>query len=212
MVATAATLDLDPATIARAEHIDLPQRRTGVRRFALPLPADQSRQRGARWRAAAAAGPQPRRADRPRLATRCNLQIQFWTSRGFAVVDVDYGGSTGYGRAYRSLLDGHWGILDVEDCIAAARHLAERGQADPAGWRSAAAAPAATPRSARSRSTTCFRPAPPTTASATSRRSPRDTHKFESRYLDRLVGPWPEAAEIYRERSPIHHASGCRAR
>ena len=84
-----------------------------------------------------------------RASPALNLQIQFWTSRGFAVVDVDYAGSTGYGRAYRSLLDGKWGVLDVEDCIAAARHLAHRARPTRSGLRSAAAAPAAIPRCAR---------------------------------------------------------------
>ena len=144
-----------------------------------------------------------------RASPALNLQIQFWTSRGFAVVDVDYAGSTGYGRAYRSLLDGQWGIADVEDCVAAARHLAaDRHGRSRTGLRSAAAAPAATPRCARSPSTTCFRAGASWYGIGDLEALLRDTHKFESRYLDRLVGPWPEAAAIYRARSPIHHVDG----
>jgi len=134
-----------------------------------------------------------------------HVGYQLFTSRGFAVVDVDYGGSTGYGRAYRRRLDGQWGIVDVEDCVAAARHLAERGQVDPARL-------AIRGGSAGGYTTLCaltFRDDFAAGASyygvADAAALARDTHKFESRYLDRLIGPWPEAEDLYRERSPIHH-------
>jgi dipeptidyl aminopeptidase/acylaminoacyl peptidase len=132
------------------------------------------------------------------------MGYQFFTSRGFAVVDVDYGGSSGYGRAYRQRLEGQWGIVDVDDCVAAARHLAELGEVDPARL-------AVRGGSAGGWTTLCaltFRDDFAAGASyygvADAEALARDTHKFESRYLDRLIGPWPEAAELYRQRSPIH--------
>ncbi|MFO1035412.1 MAG: S9 family peptidase [Geminicoccaceae bacterium] len=143
-----------------------------------------------------------------RASAAFSLAIQFWTSRGFAVVDVDYGGSTGYGRAYRRLLDGTWGIVDVEDCVAAVRHLAAEAAVD--GDRVAIRG-----GSAGGYTTLCaltFTDAFKAGASAYGigdlEALARDTHKFESRYLDRLIGPWPEAAEVYRARSPIHHVDG----
>lgn len=139
-----------------------------------------------------------------RASPAFNLQIQFWTSRGFAVVDVDYGGSTGYGRTYRRLLDGQWGIVDVVDCIAAARHLAETGRADPERL-------AIRGGSAGGYTTLCaltfhdvFKAGASAYGIGDLEALARDTHKFESRYLDRLVGPWPERQDLYRERSPIH--------
>jgi dipeptidyl aminopeptidase/acylaminoacyl peptidase len=121
------------------------------------------------------------------------------------VVDIDYAGSTGYGRAYRSLLDAQWGILDVEDCIAAARHLAANGLADPGRL-------AIRGGSAGGYTTLCALTFHDAFAAGASwygigdlEALVRDTHKFESRYLDKLVGPWPDMAELYRARSPIHH-------
>jgi dipeptidyl aminopeptidase/acylaminoacyl peptidase len=143
----------------------------------------------------------------PTSATSATLSyaIQFWTSRGFAVVDVNYGGSTGYGRAYRERLKGTWGIVDVDDCVNAARWLAERGQVD--GNRMAIRG-----GSAGGYTTLCavtFRDVFAAGASyygvADAGALARDTHKFESRYLDGLIGPWPEAESIYEERSPIFH-------
>ena len=92
------------------------------------------------------------------------LGIQYWTSRGFGVVDVNYGGSTGYGRAYREQLDGNWGIVDLDDCEAAARWLADQGRVDPERLASGAARPAATRRWRCWRSATPSRPVPATTA------------------------------------------------
>jgi len=146
----------------------------------------------------------PTSAARPSL----DLAKQFWTSRGFAVVDVNYAGSTGYGRPYRERLAGRWGVADVDDCVAAARHLAESGVVD--GDRLAIRG-----GSAGGYTTLCalaFRDAFAAGAShygvADCEALARDTHKFESRYLDGLIGPYPEAADLYRRRSPIHHTDG----
>jgi dipeptidyl aminopeptidase/acylaminoacyl peptidase len=138
-------------------------------------------------------------------------EVVYWTSRGIGVVDVNYGGSTGFGRAYRERLDGAWGIVDVEDCIAAALHLAREGEAD--GGRLAIHG-----GSAGGYTTLCalaFHDAFAAGASyygvADAETLATDTHKFESRYLDRLIGPYPEARDTYRERSPIHSADRIRA-
>ena len=138
-----------------------------------------------------------------------DLGRQFFTSRGLAVVDVDYGGSSGYGREYRRRLEGQWGVVDMEDCANAARWLAEQGLVD--GERLAIRG-----GSAGGYTTLCaltFRDDFAVGASyygvADVEALATDTHKFESRYLDRLIGPYPEARDLYRARSPIHHASRC---
>ena len=137
-----------------------------------------------------------------------NLSVQFWTSRGFAVVDVDYGGSTGYGRAYRQLLDGAWGIVDVDDCCAAAEWLAHNGRCDPQRMviRGGSAGGFTTLAALAFRTT--FKAGASHYGVADLEALARDTHKFEARYLDGLVGPYPEDAARYRERSPIHHTEG----
>ena len=134
------------------------------------------------------------------------LAVQFWTTRGFAVVDVNYGGSTGYGAAYRRLLRGAWGVVDREDCEAAARHLAARGDVDPARL-------AIRGGSAGGYTALCalaFGRVFTAGASYYGVSDPaalaRDTHKFESRYLDALIGPWPGRADLYEQRSPIRAA------
>jgi len=134
-----------------------------------------------------------------------NLGIQYWTSRGFAVVDVDYGGSSGYGRAYRQLLDGEWGIVDVEDVIAAARHLADAGKVDPRRIAiHGGSAGGFTVLAALSQSDV-FAAGGDFYGVADLGALARDTHKFESRYLDGLIGPWPAAKAVYEARSPISH-------
>ncbi len=129
--------------------------------------------------------------------------VQFWTSRGFAVVDVNYGGSTGYGRVYRESLRGRWGIVDVEDCAAAAEALAARGEADPGKLliRGGSAGGYTTLAALAFRDT--FAAGASHYGVADLAALARDTHKFESRYLDRLVGAYPERADLYRERSPL---------
>jgi len=135
-----------------------------------------------------------------------NLKIQYWTSRGFAVLDVNYGGSTGYGRAYRRLLDARWGIVDTEDCAAGARWLGEQGLADRSRM-------AISGGSAGGYTTLCALTFMEVFSAGASyygigdlEALAHDTHKFESRYLDRLVGRWPEDREVYRARSPLCHA------
>ena len=131
---------------------------------------------------------------------------QYWTSRGIAVLDINYGGSTGYGRRYRERLDGQWGVVDVNDCINGARFLAERGLVD--GNRLAITGGSAGGYTALCALT--FRAQFKAGAShfgiGDLEALVRDTHKFESRYLDRLIGPYPDHRDVYAERSPIHHA------
>ena len=135
-----------------------------------------------------------------------SVNVQYWTSRGFGVVDVNYGGSTGFGRAYRDLLKGAWGVVDVADCLAAARWLAEQGRVD--GTRLAIRGGSAggyTTLAALARKDTPFAAGADHYGVADLEALAADTHKFESRYLDGLVGPYPEARDVYVERSPIHH-------
>jgi dipeptidyl aminopeptidase/acylaminoacyl peptidase len=134
------------------------------------------------------------------------LDIQYLTSRGFAVANVNYGGSTGYGRAYRELLNGNWGVVDVEDCIAVARHLVDGGAVDPERiCINGASAGGFTTLACLARKETPFEAGGDYFGVADLEALAIDTHKFESRYLDRLIGPYPEQRELYRERSPIHH-------
>lgn len=137
-----------------------------------------------------------------------NLAVQYWTSRGIAVVDVDYGGSTGYGRAYRQLLHGAWGVVDVDDACSAATWLAEQGLVD--GKRLAITGGSAggfTVLAALANRHT-FNAGASYYGVADLGALARDTHKFEARYLDGMVGPWPEAQALYVERSPLSHING----
>ena len=138
-------------------------------------------------------------------STALDMEIQFWTSRGFAVVDVNYGGSTGYGREYRRRLERNWGVVDVDDCINAALYLTARGLVDKrqlaidggsaGGYTTLAAL---TFRDTFSAGASYY-------GVSDLESLARDTHKFESRYLDTLVGSLsPGDAAIYRERSPIN--------
>ena len=142
----------------------------------------------------------------PTAATSTALawEIQYWTSRGFAVLDVNYGGSSGYGRAYRQRLEGQWGIVDVDDCANGARYLVEQGRVD--GERLAIRG-----SSAGGYTTLCaltfrniFKAGASYYGISDLEALAKETHKFEARYLDRLVGPYPERQDIYRQRSPIH--------
>jgi len=135
-------------------------------------------------------------------------EIQYWTSRGIGVVDVNYGGSTGYGREYRKRLNDQWGIVDVQDCVNATRYLASRGQADAErlGIRGGSAGGYTTLCALAFTNT--FKVGASYFGVSDLELLAKDTHKFESRYLDKLVGPYPERRDIYRARSPIDHVDG----
>jgi dipeptidyl aminopeptidase/acylaminoacyl peptidase len=134
------------------------------------------------------------------------LGLQYWTSRGFAIVDVNYAGSTGYGRDYRDALRGAWGVADVEDCMAAARWLAQQGRVDPARLCiRGGSAGGYTTLAALAQVDTPFAAGADHFGLADLEVIARETHKFESRYLDSLIAPYPEGREVYRQRSPIHH-------
>ena len=140
--------------------------------------------------------------------TELDLEKAFFTSRGIGVVDVDYGGSTGYGRPYRESLRGQWGVVDVEDCVAAARGLVDAGRADgdrlvirggsAGGWTVLAALTG----------TAAFAAGASYYGVAELVRFAQDTHDFESRYLDGLIGPLPESLALYEERAPLSHVDG----
>ncbi|TQV75590.1 S9 family peptidase [Aliikangiella marina] len=136
-----------------------------------------------------------------------NPSIQFWTNRGFAVVDVNYGGSTGYGKEYRETLSHQWGIVDVEDCIAAAKFLVEQGQADEKALLIRGG-------SAGGYTTLCALTFHDVFAAGMSRYGvadlealASDSHKFEARYLDKMIGEYPKEKALYQARSPIHHTA-----
>ena len=142
----------------------------------------------------------------PTSAARSYMQlsIQYWTSRGFAIVDVNYGGSTGYGRDYRQRLNGQWGVIDTVDCINAARYLADQGEIDDQRLIIRGG-------SAGGYTTLCaltfhdlFSAGASYYGVADVEALTTDTHKFESRYLDSLIGPYPEMKDLYHARSPIH--------
>ncbi|MBN1886652.1 MAG: S9 family peptidase [Thermoflexales bacterium] len=140
-------------------------------------------------------------------STTLDPAIQYWTSRGIAVLDVNYGGSTGYGRAYRQRLKEQWGIVDVDDCVNGARYLVERGEVD--GSRLAIRGGSAGGYTTLAALT--FREVFKAGASyygvSDLEALARETHKFESRYLDGLVGPYPQRRDLYLARSPIHHTA-----
>jgi len=140
-----------------------------------------------------------------------NLARQYWTSRGFALLDVNYGGSTGYGRAYRQRLNGNWGIVDVDDCANGARYLVEQGLADGDRLiiRGGSAGGYTTLCAITNRDV--FKAAASHYGISDAEALAQETHKFESRYLDNLIGPYPASRDIYMKRSPIHAADRCTA-
>jgi dipeptidyl aminopeptidase/acylaminoacyl peptidase len=158
-------------------------------------------------------------AERPPLRVICHggptshtsphldIETQFFTQRGIGVVDVNYRGSTGYGREYRRQLDGRWGEIDWRDCIAAARFLADEGAADPERmWVEGGSAGGYVVLCALVFEPTAFAAGVSYFGVADAEALALETHKFESRYLDAMIGPYPERRDLYRERSPVHYA------
>ncbi len=197
-----ASFDVDPAYFSEAEPIEYPTagQRTAHALFYPPRNPDFEAPHGELPPLLVLIHGGPTAAAQSAL----NLSIQYWTSRGFAVLDVNYGGSTGYGRAYRERLEGEWGIVDVADCVHGARYLVEQGLVD--GERLAIRG-----GSAGGYTTLCaltfhdvFKAGASYYGVADLEALAQETHKFESRYLDSLVGPYPEEQERYHERSPIH--------
>ena len=144
-------------------------------------------------------------------STTLKLEVQYWTSRGIAVLDVNYGGSTGYGTAYRRRLNGQWGIVDVDDCVNGTRYLVERGEVDGSRLiiRGGSAGGYTTLAALAFRDV--FKAGASYYGLSELETFVKDTHKFESRYLDSLIGPYPERRDLYIERSPINsvHRVSC---
>lgn len=197
------SVDLDPAYVSRAEAISFPTTDGAIAHafYYPPTNPDFAGSDGELPPLIVWSHGGPTGASSPALL----LGRQFWTTRGFAIVDVNYRGSVGFGRAYRQALVGRWGEIDTEDCIAAAHYLVAQGLADPDRL-------AIRGGSAGGYTTLCaltFHDVFATGASyfgvADLGALAEETHKFESRYMDSMIGPYPEAIELYRARSPIHH-------
>jgi dipeptidyl aminopeptidase/acylaminoacyl peptidase len=141
-----------------------------------------------------------------------NLDVQYWTSRGFCVADVDYRGSVGYGRRYRDALRGRWGEVDLDDVVACAHFLADSGRVDPARMAiRGGSAGGYTTLAALTMRPGVFTAGASHYGVADLGALAAETHKFESRYLDSLVAPWPSGADVYAERSPINHVDALEA-
>jgi len=134
-----------------------------------------------------------------------DMEIQYWTTRGIGVLDVNYGGSTGYGREYRQRLNGQWGVVDVDDCINGAKYLVARGQADGERLLITGGSAGGYTTLAALTFRKVFR-AGASHYGISDQVALLDSHKFESRYNDSLIGPYPERKDLYIERSPIHFA------
>ena len=136
------------------------------------------------------------------VSNKLDLMIQYWTSRGFALLNVNYGGSTGYGRQYRERLNGQWGIVDVEDCVNGAIYMVNEVDGDRLIIRGASAGGYTTLCALTFRDT--FKAGADYYGVSDLEAMRKETHKFESRYLDRLIGPYPECRDLYQTRSPIN--------
>jgi dipeptidyl aminopeptidase/acylaminoacyl peptidase len=200
------SIDIDSTTISKPQTIEFPT--TGnTTAFAFYYPPRN-------------AGYQPMPDEKPPLlvmshggptsatAPVLSARIQYWTSRGIAVLDVNYGGSTGYGTDYRRRLNGRWGIVDVDDCAAGALYLVQRGLADPNRLAITGGSAGGYTTLAALAFRDVFRAGASHYGVSDLAALATDTHKFESRYLDGLVGPYPVRKDVYEARSPIHHVAG----
>jgi dipeptidyl aminopeptidase/acylaminoacyl peptidase len=203
VVRAASSLQLDEKDVSRPQSLEFPTADGDVAHAFYYAPANR------RYHAAP--------DDRPPLVaishggptTAANatldLRIQFWTTRGFAVIDVNYRGSSGFGRAYRNALRHNWGIADVEDMVHAGHHLVATGQADESRLIiRGGSAGGYTTLAALTFHPGVFKAGASYYGISDIEVLARDTHKFEARYLDRLIGSYPDAREQYRARSPIH--------
>jgi dipeptidyl aminopeptidase/acylaminoacyl peptidase len=201
-------LGLDPAWFSQPEHVTFPteDRGTGIdTAHALVYPPTNPEVR-------AADGDLPplmvlvHGGPTANAVPVLNVEVQYWTSRGFCVADVDYRGSSGYGRRYRDALQGRWGVLDLDDVVACARYLADSGRVDPARMAiRGGSAGGYTTLAALTMRPGVFTAGASHYGVADLAALAAETHKFESRYLDGLVAPWPAGADVYAERSPINH-------
>ena len=201
-------LDLSPAWFSRPERVTFPtpEGRSGVdHAHALVYPPtnpDVAAPGGTLPPLVVVVHGGPTGAASPVLS----LAVQYWTSRGFAVADVDYRGSTGYGRRYRDALQGRWGVADVDDVVACVAWLAEQGRVDPERCViRGGSAGGYTTLAALTFQSGVFAAGASHYGVADLAALAADTHSFESRYLDGLVAPWPSGEATYTERSPIHH-------
>ncbi|MDZ7802214.1 MAG: S9 family peptidase [Trueperaceae bacterium] len=205
-LATAGPLPVDAAYLSEPETLTFPstEGRTVHAHLYRPANPDHAAPEGTRPPLLVNAHGGPTSSARLGL----DLKIHYWTSRGFAYLDVDYGGSGGYGRAYRQALEGRWGEVDVDDCGAAARALVARGEVDPdrLAIRGGSAGGYTTLAALAFRDV--FHAGVSYYGVSDLEMLAQETHKFESRYFEGLVGPYPEAQPIYRARSPLHHVSG----
>ena len=200
---TSSTIEVNPDDVSVAQPIQFPTDGGETAHAIYYAPTN-----------AAVAGPEDERPPLiaishggPTTATNAtlDLRIQFWTSRGFAVVDVNYRGSSGFGRAYRNTLRGEWGIADVSDMVHVSRHLVAAGLADEARLViRGGSAGGYTTLAALTFHAGVFKAGASYYGISDVEVLARDTHKFEARYLDRLIGPYPDARDTYRARSPIH--------
>jgi dipeptidyl aminopeptidase/acylaminoacyl peptidase len=198
-------VELDPATISVPRAIEFPTRDGGVAHAFYYPPAS--------------ADSEGDPDEAPPLQVECHggptahtspvfsLGVQYFTQRGIGVVDVNYRGSTGYGREYRRLLNGRWGETDWADCVDAAKYLASTGDADPdRTWVEGGSAGGYVVFCALVYDPEAFAAGVSYFGVADAEALALYTHKFESRYLDSMIGPYPERADLYRERSPVHFA------
>jgi dipeptidyl aminopeptidase/acylaminoacyl peptidase len=198
-------IDLDPATISVPRPIEFPTG-DGVNAHAFYYPP---RNPGVEGPAGAAPPLQVTAHGGPtaHVSPHLGLDVQYWTQRGIGVVDVNYRGSTGYGREYRRLLNGRWGEIDWADCVSAARHLAETGDVDAdTTWVEGGSAGGYVVFCALVFDPEAFAAGVSYFGVADAEALALHTHKFESRYLDSMIGPYPERADLYRARSPVHFA------
>ena len=204
VVKVANSAHIDPANMSLARPIEFPTQGGATAHAIYYSPQNQQYE-----------GPPE---EKPPLMVRCHggptssagptytFEYQYWTSRGFAVVDVNYGGSSGYGREYRMRLNGNWGVVDVDDCINAARFLVEEGLADGNRvWITGGSAGGFTALLSLTKRD-FYNAGASHYGIGDLELFVNETHKFEAHYMDRLVGPYPERADLYRDRSAINFA------